>query len=435
MKPNRLDEIFQVKGGIPVIAGLYIGMDEEEAEDKLEELKCYTAEHSYEYPADLIYHFGINFEYGIFRDEDKVKSIKVLLPYDLSKHLSIDFKEYLCEKYYHERVDEILQKGTKNKMLGFMIDIYNDYYHFTLTSEENDMVAILLRATIDEPKVYEAFNTISQNDDLKEFIRNSLHFCSPEAVGEDFCNVLPINYGIPALYYFKLGSERISEPDYGCSDELIDSNYKNNPFTNECHYSYEVEYGDYDCCYNFIITLPTDSETLQNLIRYLRANILIEEAEYEVKYDKYMEIYEVKGLFKNQYLSIKIGDAPYYDNHYNNTTIEIKAVEEEHPEYYRAINTISNNMNLFSFFDEIRFFYKRGNDTQDAKFNGLRKKYETFEKALDDYIDPKVSYAQDMGGYSNKEFETDREKLMELWNTPGVDDSLPMSWVNVGVNK
>ena len=93
------------------------------------------------------------------------------------------------------------------------------------------------------------------------------------------------------------------------------------------------------------------------------------------------------------------------------------------------------NRNLFSFFDEIRYFYKRGNDTQDAKFNGLRNKYKTFEEALNDYIDPKISYAHDMGGYSHEEFERDREEIVKLWNTPGVDDSLPMSWVNVGVSE
>ena len=38
MKPNKLDDIFQVKGGIPFLAGFYIGMGEEQVKERIEEL-------------------------------------------------------------------------------------------------------------------------------------------------------------------------------------------------------------------------------------------------------------------------------------------------------------------------------------------------------------------------------------------------------------
>lgn len=52
MDLNRLDEIFQTLRGVPVIGGLYIGMDEDKASELSMELSGYKTEHSCEYPAD-----------------------------------------------------------------------------------------------------------------------------------------------------------------------------------------------------------------------------------------------------------------------------------------------------------------------------------------------------------------------------------------------
>ena len=77
MGANRLDDIFQVEHGIPVIAGLYIGMAGYEAEEILEELKDYKIEHSYEYPADLIYQMKIDFDCEYFSYSETVRTINL----------------------------------------------------------------------------------------------------------------------------------------------------------------------------------------------------------------------------------------------------------------------------------------------------------------------------------------------------------------------
>ena len=46
MKPNRLDNIFQVKGGIPILAGFYIGMDDDEVQERIDNLCGDQSEHS-----------------------------------------------------------------------------------------------------------------------------------------------------------------------------------------------------------------------------------------------------------------------------------------------------------------------------------------------------------------------------------------------------
>ena len=45
MKPNRLDDIFQLQDGIPVIGGMYLGMKEERAKEIVAELEEYKKEH------------------------------------------------------------------------------------------------------------------------------------------------------------------------------------------------------------------------------------------------------------------------------------------------------------------------------------------------------------------------------------------------------
>ena len=168
MKPNRLDDIFQVKCGIPLIAGFFIGMDEYEAEDRLEELKLYTVEHSYDYPADLIYQMKIKFGYELFPNSEYVNSISVTFA-DKATTRDVNFiKHYIQKKYYHERIDEYLQKDADGNILGYMIDIYNDFYQFTICSKDEGVMAVHLRATCSETDYYHAFNIVSKNKNIKQ---------------------------------------------------------------------------------------------------------------------------------------------------------------------------------------------------------------------------------------------------------------------------
>ena len=113
MKPEELDEIFQIEGGVPIIAGLYIGMDEEQAEEKTDELNSYKTEKSPDYP--LISSLSITFEYDLFEDENVVKRIRLILPQECSKNDSDFIFDYLS-KITYTRINSLI--------ITFIITIY-----------------------------------------------------------------------------------------------------------------------------------------------------------------------------------------------------------------------------------------------------------------------------------------------------------------------
>ena len=80
MKAARIDDIFQVKCGVPIIADFYIGMEEDKAAELLEELTEYKTHHSCEYPADLIYNNKISFRYELFKESNRINMIEVSFP-------------------------------------------------------------------------------------------------------------------------------------------------------------------------------------------------------------------------------------------------------------------------------------------------------------------------------------------------------------------
>ena len=424
MEANRFDDIFQVKGGIPIIAGLYIGMDDDEASPLLEDLLNNRFVHSYEYPADLIYELQITFEYFFFPNSDKISRIVLYIPKKV-KNEDVDImKDYLSQKYYNERADEIIQKDNSGNYLGYMIDIYNEFYHFSLYSGEKNSMIIELRATKIDENIYNTINIISKDNGLKVFIKNTLAYCDKKASSQDGIEkILPMIYGFPSFYNFHLGDEGIDGEDFGYLDEINDDSLIGNKVRDDYDLHYEIVQGYMGCVESITLSISFDSEGIYPLIKYLKKSFYFEEAHSSAKYNKFRKMRKETMEMKNQFVSIEIC------RHYKTEDpiiITITALNEDHPEIYRAMRTVYNNENIMSFFEGIEKFYKDGEETQDAKYNDIRKRFKTYEEGALAYINWHKGLAHDMGGYLPEEEKTDREIFHDLWNSPSAE--MPRLW-------
>ena len=429
MEAHRFDDIFQVKGGVPIIAGLYIGMDDDDASPLLEDLLSSRFVHSYEYPADLIYELQITVQYFLFPHSDKISRIVLYIPRKIENEDVDIMKEYLSRKYYNERVDEMIQKDSSGKYLAYMIDIYNEFYHFSMYSGEKDRMIVELKAAKDDEDIYNTINTISNDKTLKGFIRDSIKYCGKKASGEDGIDtIIPMTYGLPSFYHFHLGDEGIDGEDFGYLDEINDDSLIGNKVRDDYDMHYEITQGYHGCVESIILSMSFDSEGIYPFIKYLKKSFYYEEAYSSAKYDKYRKMRKETMEMKNQYISIEIC------RHYKTDDpiiITITALDEEHPEIYRVMDTVYNNEYIMSFFEGVERFYKDGEDTQDAKFNELRRTYDTFEQAANAYTGELAAWARDMGGYSKEEYEHDVQMCLDAWNRVG-GEGFPMNWVYVG---
>ena len=425
MDANRLDDIFQVKHGIPVIAGLFIGMDGYEAEKILEELKDYKIEHSYEYPADLIFQMKIDFDCEYFSYSETVRTINLTFSGRGSKRDINFITKYIKEKYYHERVDEYLQKDADGEILSYMIDVYNDLYHFTICSKDNGQMAIYLKASNSDYEVYQSVNTISEDEGLKEFIKQSVMLCdknatSPERIEE----VMPIRYGIPSFMGYFLSDVLSNGISQGRLSDIPDDNFAGNPMKEDFDITYEYDLDVENRILDISLILPTESEGLWPIIKYLKRNIIVNSSKIEIEEDDCGLISKVKGYIKNDYLSVVILDCSDECNGYTQISISIR--NDYYTQQFMALRTIFYNEGLLYFINGLQKFYSDGEDTQDARFNAVRKRFNTFKEGLQEFINWHIDLAHDMGGYTEEEKETDKSRFEQLWNTPGSE--MPRIW-------
>lgn len=416
MKPNRLDDIFQVKCGIPLIAGFFIGMDEYEAEDRLEELKLYTVEHSYDYPADLIYQMKIKFGYELFPNSEYVNSISVTFA-DKATTRDVNFiKHYIQKKYYHERIDEYLQKDADGNILGYMIDIYNDFYQFTICSKDEGVMAVHLRATCSETDYYHAFNIVSKNKNIKQFIKQSLYLLDKDATSpERIEEIMPIRYGLPSFLGCFLGDVLSFGLSSGKLEELDDYEYAGIPMKEDYGISYEYTLDELNRVIEIELAIPDDSDGVRPIYNYLRKNMIIRDEEFDVKKEDDRSPDKIRGCMQNEYIYIGIYEPlGQCDGH---THISISIRDEDNIRLFYAMRTIFYHEGIFSFFEGLDRFYDRKSDTQDARFNELRKKYDSFEDAFNDHIDQKL-YKNDTEYYSDIDFRRERDLFSVEWNNP-----------------
>lgn len=433
MKANRLDDIFQVKCGVPIIAGFYIGMEEDKAEELLGELTDYKTHHSGEYPADLIYNLKVSFRYELFQDSSGiVKYIEVKFPRGRWLDRFEEIKQYFSEKYYHIEISSKIEKDENDEITSFRIELYDLLYQYTIYSSGLKLM-FELKAKHISSEIYCAVNTITQDKELKEFIEKSICVCNDfDKYHKDFAEVLPFNYGLPRFLGTGLGYDYTISEECGWLDDLNPDNFcfKGNPVCEDYDIGFEFTKSSYDCINSIIIHIPNDSEGVWSLLHYIRENFLIEEADYDIKYE-FDKNYQIKkGNLNNRYISITIGK-PYYafdDSLY----ITISALDEDHPEKYRAMYIAFTNDLVISHLIGVKNFYKYRNPTQDARFNELRRKFSSFKAAADYYTAEHSAWARDMGGYSKEECEHDTAICLDQWNSPG-SEGFPLSWIYVGL--
>ncbi len=432
MDLNRLDEIFQTLRGVPVIGGLYIGMDEDKASELSMELSGYKTGHSCEYPADLIYQYKISFCYSCFKDSYSVSAIDVTIPKGDWFNQIDELKDYFSNRFYHKEDSYNSNMDENGRILDFSISQSDNLYSLLIFSNGKKLT-VSLKACVDSADCYCAINIISQDLDLEKFIRKSLLICKGTGIAnKDFHEVMPFEYGMPVLLDMGLGDPLTIVEECGCLEDMSEGITPGNKMCEDYGIQYELLTDIDNCVSTIILNLRKDSEGLWPLLRYIRENFFIEESNIELGTDVDYNPNRIKGCFENEYIKISIG-TPYYLS-CDFIQIEINAIYEDNLEKYKSIYTAFRNPYVLEYIDGIKEFFKYRNPTQDAKFNELRKHFDTFEEAANVYTGEHASWAKDMGGYSKEEEEHDRGICLSHWNTPN-SEGFPMSWVYVEIPK
>lgn len=427
MDINRLDEIFHIKKAVPIVGGMYIGMSEDDAGERLEELSYCKEEHSYEYPDDLIYKQQISFEYDLFEYSNLVKSVRVIFR---NESTIKDFKmarDYMAEKFYHEEVlEETVTDWDCNKVNGSVV-LKNSFYEYSLFNKEGKFI-IQVSATSNDPTLYRSFYLVATNTSLFEFIKKSITFCYNGPSKNKYINeLMEMNNGFPVFCNTYLGSNECFERDI--DDYLENIGFKSyiSDFSN---ISYEIMEGWNLHIEQIFIRIPdSDFDHILNMFQFIKNRFLVESASYDIQYNKEGKLSKLDAKIENEFISVKLHRFPLNSD---DLELAIEVVEQDNEFIYEALYNMLYKDSNFRYFEFAKAFYKDKSDTQDGRFNGLRVKYKSFKEALDEYIGPKIDYARDMGGYSDENYKRDREIIIDIWNRPGVDDRLPMSWVNVG---
>lgn len=432
MDLKRLDEIFQTVRGVPVIGGFYIGMDEEKASELSNELKEYKTEHSCEYPADLIYQYKISFDYRCFNNAYSVSAIDVTFPKgDWLKQI-VELKDYFSKRFYHK---EKIGGSIKDENGDFENFCFSqcDYLFRLLIFSNGKKLTVSLKARLDSADVYCALNNISQDLELEKFIRKSMFLCKEtDKVNKDFNKVIPFKYGLPLFLNMGFGDPLEIADECGSLEDLPIEISSGNTVSEDFGIHYELLTDEDNRVRTIILNLRKESEGLWPLLRYIRENFLIKESGIELGTEIDYNPDRIKGYFENEYIKISIG-TPYYSS-YDDISIEINAIDEDHLEKYSSMYTTFRLPYALDYIDGIREFFKYRNPTQDAKFNELRQHYETFEEAANVYTREHASWARDMGGYSKGEEELDRGACLRHWNTPN-SKGFPASWIQVAIPK
>lgn len=433
MKPNRLDDIFQVRCGVPIIAGLYIGMEKDKAEKLLNKLTDYKTYHSYEYPADLIFQKQISFECDFCQYSSLVSSIRVIFPFECTTQDYASVKKYFSEKYYHEKQREEIKTGTKENILKLNFVLSNDYYEYALFNKDGNFIIQI--TGLKKTRIHSDFYTVANNPDLSAFIRKSLLFCFNKGNKDKYLNELfPVYYGCPSVCGIHLGAGCYSSTD--AEKKMDDTLHDPDMYYQYRDYRdifFEVMVGWDERVEQIYMRMTQDDKDIAlRILQHLKQRFLIENAKYEMEYDEEGDMV-IDTCMVNEYISIKI-KSPYSVLGETSTGIEIaiEVTKKDNGQLYDALFTLLCNKEHMGYFNAVEDFYEEGDSTQDAKFNDLRKKFDSFEAAANYYTAEHSAWARDMGGYSKEECERDTAACLEVWNTPE-SEGFPLSWIDVAL--
>lgn len=374
MKPEELDEIFQIEGGVPIIAGLYIGMDEEEAEEKTDELNSYKTEKSPDYP--LISSLSITFEYDLFEYENVVKRIRLILPQECSKNDSDFIFDYLSKKIYHERIHRDVESKTNNQLLHLNVEIANYYYSCSFFNKDGHFV-IQLSGIVEIPELYKAFYLTGTNEDLKSFICQSLSFRSNAGQDKFLNRLFSVYSGYPAICGVYLGYEATSSSE---TERIMDEELKNAEMNYKNQYywdiSFEVMIDGSNRVDEIIMRLPEqDKEETLNIIRFFKQRLLIENGHYYFADGK--EDFKINVSMSNKYFSVKAGN-PYRLGR-RDVEITLNAVKKDQSDLYRTLYVMLSDNTHFGYFKAADVFYGYDSENNFLPVGA----YDSYEEAIE----------------------------------------------------
>lgn len=380
MKTNEFDELFKVEGGVPIIAGLYIGMDADEIEEKLEDLNSYKTEQSSDYP--IISKYSISFEYDLFDSEYLVKRIGLVFPRECTKNDSDFLLDYLSQKIYHEKVHKDIETDTAGNLLSLNVEISNYYYSCSFFNRDGQFI-IQLSGVVLYPELYKAFYTTGKNPDLKAFIHKSLYYCNNESSKDKALNKLfPVYNGYPIICGVYLGCETGSSSE---AEAVIDEELHNpalyNLYQDYEDISFEVLIDVDNRVDEIIMTFSEeDKDIALRIINYLKQRLLIEDADY------YIEDFEdrdfiINANMSNEYLSVMVKNP--YRNLYGCHKIEIiiETTKKDQSELYKTLMIMLDDNTHYGYFKAADDFYKDYSNARVFPY-GV---FDTYEEAIESF--------------------------------------------------
>lgn len=377
MKSNRLDDIFQVIGGVPIIAELYIGMDKDEAEGRTAELNSYKTYGSPDYP--LIHEYSISFEYDLFENEGVVKSIRLVFSQECSKNDSNFILDYLSKKIYHERIHKNIESNTNNRLLYLNVEIANYYYSCSFYNKDGHFV-IQLTGTFAYPELYKAFYLVGNNSDLKSYIHKSLSFGNDKELQDKELNlVFPVYDGFLTICSMYLGREVWSASEAERIMNEVLNNSKMDIKSIDCEdITFEVLIDGFNRIDEIIIRLPErDKDESIKIINYFKKKFLIEKAHYYFLEGK--EDFKIDISMSNDYLSIKAENPYNSDTGRRDIEITLSATQKDQSEIYEALFIMLSDKKHYGYFRAADVFYNYDNINNYCPFGA----FDSFKDAID----------------------------------------------------
>lgn len=194
MDTNRFDDIFLVKGAIPFLAGFYIGMDDEKAQERLDNLYGNQNEQLTE---NLLSRYSVSYEYELFESENLLKKIILVFPQECSYKDTVLLIDYFNNRFYHEKIHKEIENDSGGNLIKFRVDFSNYYYSCSFFNNDGKFF-IQLEGLVAYPSLYKAFYLVGTDSDLKGFIHKSLSFSYNETNKDTILNDLfPVYNGQP----------------------------------------------------------------------------------------------------------------------------------------------------------------------------------------------------------------------------------------------
>jgi hypothetical protein len=376
MKSNRLDNIFQVKGGIPFLAGFYIGMDDEKVQERIENLCSGQIEQSSD---NFLFKYSVSYEYELFQSEYLLKKIILIFSQECSTKDSDFLFDYFIKNFYHEKVHKEIESDSNGNLLKYRVDLSNYYYRCSFYNKDGKFF-IQLEGIVAYPSLYKAFYLVGTDPGLKGFVHKSLSFSNYAANKDKILNDLfPVYNGLPTVcsVYLGLGVSSSSEAE-GIIDDILHAPEKYYQHLDYRDISFEVMIGWNNQIDEIIMRMSEeDKDVALNIINHLKQRLMIENASYYVAEG-------IDGEFKilvnmsNAYLSVKAENPYCSQTNRRDIEISIKALKDGRDLYQSLYDMLCDNTH-YGYFKAADVFYHYDSENNYSPVGA----YDSYEEAID----------------------------------------------------